>query len=120
MTRLSIQSNDVPGMNGLDIAKTLIAAALNKSPEDISGELRLFHDLGIDGDDAEELLIEVRDKHNVNFDEFNFSEYFGSEAGAGWRHVIHRWCGRFGKVVYDFKPLTVEALGRAIDYGVLK
>ncbi|MFC1773384.1 DUF1493 family protein [Pseudomonadota bacterium] len=104
----------------MDIAKKLVAESLSKKPWEISAELRLFHDLGIDGDDAEELLIEVRDKHKVNFDEFNFSEYFGSEFGAGWRHIIHRWFGRYGRVVYNFKPLTVEALGRAIDRGVLK
>jgi acyl carrier protein len=55
-------------------AKTL-AIPVNK----ISEETSLFHDLGVDGDDAQDFLNEFSRVFGVNMSKFHYSEFFGSE-----------------------------------------
>ena len=47
----------------------------------ISPETALLHDLGVDGDDADEFIIRFADEFDVDISEFQFEEYFGSEGG---------------------------------------
>ncbi len=115
-------------MNSLVLAKKIVAKYSSRKPDELSANTRLFHDLGIDGDDAEELLFEVIDEHQVNFDKFIFSDYFGGEVGAGWRHDIYKMFNFFDwpfeifgwSLADDFKPLTVKDLAIAIENGFLK
>ena len=86
-------------------------------PGDLSPNACLFHDLGIDGDSAEEILTELKDKHKVNFDKFIFSNYFCAEVGAGYRYFLYKLFRLFWKSIDDLKPLTVNGLGKAIDNG---
>ena len=104
-------------MSGLEIATRIVSNYKGMKPGDLSPNARLFHDLGIDGDSAEEILAELRDKHQVNFDKFVFSNYFGSEVGAGYRYFLYKLFRRFWKSIDELKPLTVNDLGKAIDNG---
>lgn len=42
--------------------------------------MSLFHDLGVDGDDAVDFLNEFSGYFNVSLNKFNFNEYFGAES----------------------------------------
>ena len=61
--------------NDLD---TIVAGFLGRR-EAFSDSSRLYHDLGIYGDDACEMLEEVREKFGVDFTGFDFSRYFPNE-----------------------------------------
>jgi acyl carrier protein len=91
----------------LDDVRKLVAAQSGLPIERIQPSSRLFHDLGIDGDDAEELLVAFGERFSLPIKDFPFSEYFGSEVGAGWRHLFMAVLG-IGKV--RMKPLTVQQL----------
>ena len=45
-------------------------------------ESRLFHDLGVDGDDGVDFLIAYCEKFDVPVTDIQFNMHFGSEAGA--------------------------------------
>lgn len=85
----------------------------------LAGDSRLFHDLGIDGDTAEELLIEFRDLFDVDLSQFRFNEYFGGEVGAGLRFFLMRIGEKFGINLVKLKPLTLQDLDLASREGVL-
>lgn len=72
----------------------------------IDGRSRIFHDLGIAGDDAHELLENIRAKFNVSFVGFKFERYFPDEAEALGRHIANL----FGRRGDDKAPLTVDHL----------
>jgi len=73
----------------------LIAEKTGLPPSEIMPETLLWHDLGIAGDDASELLVEYRDLFQVDMKEFNFARYFPSEIGF--------WCR-------EREPVTVRDL----------
>ena len=47
--------------------------------EEVKLNSRLLEDLGVDGEDAEELIKNFSTKFNVNIDSFIFSSYFNPE-----------------------------------------
>jgi hypothetical protein len=49
------------------------------APEKIKLESRLLHDLGINGDDAEYLLMDYSKTFHVDMSEFNFWKFFMGE-----------------------------------------
>ena len=77
----------------------LIARHTGLELERIGPADRLLHDLGIDGDDAEDLLVDFSKKFEVDMDGFNFEDFFRGE-------------GSYLKVVFgsDVLPLTVDDL----------
>lgn len=107
-------------MNGLETAIEIVSRRKGIESDKLSPDMRLFHDLAIDGDDAEELLTELRDKHQVKFDGFVFSDYFGSEVGSGYRYCLYKLFNFFGLSLDGLKALTIKDLGIAIDNGCLK
>lgn len=60
-------------------------------------------DLGITGDDAEELIIEFSKRFKVNINDFKFSDYFNSEPSI---FIASK----------NIKLLTVKNLAEAITY----
>ena len=56
----------------------------------ISTAVELYHDLQIAGDDAAELLREVKKAYGVSFQGFWFSDYFPDETSALWYSVAAR------------------------------
>jgi len=82
--------------------------------EKIGPETRLFHDLAIDGDTAEEFLTEVCRKFSLAHEGFPSPRYFGSEFGAGWRHLFIARLGLFPK---RLAPLTVSEVAEWAHNG---
>lgn len=64
------------------------------SRESLTPSTRLLHDLGIDGDDAVEILTDFGKRFGVDLSSFPFQRYFGSEVGAGIRWLVRKVHGR--------------------------
>ena len=65
-----------------DLKDWIIEMVAEKAPDqlrEISLASRLFHDLGITGDDADELLTDYVDAFQVHMTGFKFTDYFTSE-----------------------------------------
>ena len=75
--------------------------------EKIAPESRLLHDLGIDGDDANFLLIDYSKAFSVDMSGFTFDQFFRSEP-----HLFNFWKFFFGSKDH-LLPLTVEDLYRS-------
>ena len=84
------------------------------SPTGLTPSSRLLHDLGIDADDAEEVLAGFGKRFGVDFSAFPFQRYFGSELGAGGRWAVRKL---FGGDALRFAPLTVQDLIDAANQG---
>lgn len=81
----------------------------------VHGNTRLFHDLGVDGDDAVDLLTDFADRFNVDVAQFPFDEYFGPEAsGPLW--ILVAWAAGWSTTK---TPLTIGDLIRAVKVGQL-
>lgn len=78
----------------------------------LSEDCRILQDLGISGDDADEMLSEVRKAFGTRFDGFVFHDYFPSDDEAGGE----RWLRRLG-FRDDRKALTVGHLLDVIRRG---
>ena len=79
---------------------------------DVQPTSRLFHDLGIGGDDAFEMLEQVAERFGVSFSGFQFSRYFPDESealGAHWARVLHLPLRR--------ESLTVQHLAAVAERG---
>ena len=83
-------------------------------PQRLTPGTRLLHDLGIDGDDAEEILIDFAERFHVDLSAFPFSDYFGSEFGAGTRWLVRKVRG--GDAL-RLAPITVQDLLDAANCG---
>ncbi len=84
----------------------------------ITLNLSLFHDLGVDGDDAFELLKTYALKFTVDISEFRFYDYFGPEgAPTPWGFILELL---FRKQYKKKKRLTVEDLVRGVASGKLE
>jgi hypothetical protein len=81
----------------------------------IDANTKIGRDLGVDGDDAEELLQAFSKKFNVNINQFPFRDYFGPE--TAFNPVFFLWHIFFGK---KLKELTVNDLVKAAENGTLK
>ena len=95
--------------------REMAAAYSGRAPERITPNTRIFHDLALDGDDAEEFLLKLCKHFELSTEGFPFANYFGSEVGAGWRHLF---VARFG--VGTVAPLTVGELVEWAESGTFK
>jgi hypothetical protein len=82
-------------------------AEWRRVPRDrLTSDTKLNYDLGIDGDDAQELLQHLANKSGVSFAKFQYVRFFGPE-GMPWRDLIdlitrkRRW---------RLEPLTAATL----------
>ena len=82
--------------------------------ERLTPSTRLLHDLGIDGDDAVEILMEFEERFHVDLSSFSFGDHFGSELDAGPRWVVRKLLGgdEVGKL-----PITLQDLVDAANRG---
>jgi len=89
--------------------------------EKMSPETRLFHDLGVDGSDAEELLAAFEKHFHVDMQELNFHKHFGEE--AAFNPVVYLYWLLFARDQLKKVPVTLEHLhhcaakGRWIEPG---
>ena len=64
-----------------DRVKSLVAQQTAIRIEKLSLQTELGKDLGVDGDDAVELLSKFSEEFQVDLSTFQFDKYFGPEAG---------------------------------------
>ena len=57
-------------------------------PQVLTWETTLFHDLGIDGDDAVEFFEEFGTTFGVDLTDFNIENHFGSEASDPFSSIL--------------------------------
>jgi len=84
----------------------------------IKPETRLLHDLGVDGDDAGDLLQHFSARFHVDLSVFHFYSHFGPE--AGWDPIHSIYCFLFARSSQRDIPVTIQDLAEAADIGVLK
>jgi acyl carrier protein len=96
-----------------EFTSKMLAIPVNK----FSDEASLFHDLGVDGDDAIDFLDEFSRVFNVKLSKFHYSEYFGAEGTPSpWEFVK----GLLTKTHYKQKKrLRVIDLFQAANTGEL-
>jgi hypothetical protein len=91
----------------------IVARKAGTDPSKLTVKTRLLHDLGLYGDDAEELLAEIRNSLHVDFSDFAFERYFFPEAAPIW--ILPRFLRE--RATAKKEPLTVEALAEAAKAG---
>jgi hypothetical protein len=80
--------------------------------EPIQGDMRLFHDLLITGDDAYELMVNIHKTFDTKFDEFPFEGYFPNQGeGLPGKLMKMKWYQR------KWKELTFGHLLHVIEIG---
>ena len=81
----------------------------------INPKTKINGSLGVDGADADELLMALNNKYNLKIIEFDYDQYFGPELGYTpiWSEILRFGMGR------RTKALTVEELGR-VYFSALK
>ena len=96
----------------LDTVRQLAAQYSGRKIEAIGPDTRVFHDLGLDGDDAEEFLTDYCARHGLPVQSFPFSRFFGWEIGAGPRHFL---CVKLGLWPGVVKPLSIRQLASCAE-----
>jgi acyl carrier protein len=96
-------------INKQDEVIEFIAKELGISKMKLKMESRMFHDLGVDGDDAGEFIVAFSKRFDVDISDFIFNDYFGNEG-----------CNPFALFISLFnskklKPLTVAMLIEAAE-----
>ncbi len=86
------------------------------SKDKLSASKSLLYDLGIDGDDAMDLLDAYSDKFCVDMSNFKFDEYFGSEGFDFFKSLYELL---FYRKKLRLKKLTVGDLVEAAKRGRL-
>jgi hypothetical protein len=74
--------------------RMLVCRKSGLKDEVVRSESRLLHDLGITGDDAEELIVEFANSFSVDMSSFPFQRYFTGEP-VTFSHVL--WMLRLKK-----------------------
>lgn len=98
-----------------DEVKQCIAGFTGISTEILKDETSLFHDLGMDGDDAHDFIQEFASRFQVDLTDFVFSDYFGAEAAI---HPLTLLTGVLGlSATQQFKRLEVKCLIKAALRG---
>jgi hypothetical protein len=88
----------------------LIESAIGLLPEGDTGKMSLYHDLGIWGDDADELLEAYADKFGVEIAPFRWTDYFPNEGNPVWELLKNLFRAR-----KEYKRLTIADLQRGIE-----
>ena len=78
----------------------------------VNAQTRVYHDLGIGGDDAWEMLGKIASGSALDFSGFVFSRYFPDETEVFGEHVAKAF-GRRSKR----QPLTVQHLASVVELG---
>ena len=101
-------------MAELEDVQQFLCEGCRVSRQSVTASTRLLHDLGIDGDDAIEILTDFGKRFGVDFSSFSFERYFGSELGAGIRWLVRKV---HGADAIRFPPITLQDLLDAANRG---
>lgn len=91
-----------------------ISEELRVKTDELLSDTSLFHDLGVDGDDAADFLFAYSKKFGVNCDNFKFDDHFGNEASLSIGSLLSKGLNKSSK-----KRLTVGKLIKAAESGSL-
>jgi acyl carrier protein len=97
--------------------KEFLSDQLSVPLDRLNDDVSFFHDLGVDGDDASDLLVVYAKKFDVNIDDFPINEYFGAELPLTPLHLLERLSGKSKQV--KLKRLTVKNLIDGVFEGKL-
>ena len=101
-------------MIGFEEIRDFLVEQCSIRKDKIKPHSRLFHDLAIDGDDFDELILGFSTRFKVDLDGVVLDNYWRSEIGAGWRHIIFTVSGeRWPRI----NPFTVQMLIEAANTG---
>jgi len=89
---------------------------LNPYEAEVTAETRIYHDLNVYGDDAEEFLVAYAEMFNVNLSCFVFSDYFPDEGFPFISEILRIILFRPKK---RYKELSVGKLEAGITTGFL-
>jgi hypothetical protein len=89
----------------------------NPQKRKVNEDTRVYQDLNVYGDDADEFLMKYSEMFNVNLKFFNFTDYFPSEGDPILSELVRMIRLRPKK---QLKELTVRKLLEGIQKGVLK
>ena len=78
----------------------------------IIGSTRIYHDLGIAGDDMDDLFVEIQNEFGTSFNKFDFKNYCPNDLDAFIDHVTFK-IGLGGK----WDPFTVDHLVQVVKSG---
>jgi len=93
-----------------------IADFLSVDRSSLNEHTKLYADLRLDGDDAEEFLLGFSNQFNVDLSEFDFNKHFGEE--AGFNPFYYLYCLFFNRQLMTFDEITLKDLQSAIDNGM--
>ena len=78
-----------------DLEKRVVAAIADQTRcplAQLSPQTDLFRDLGVDGDDARDLLLRLGEEFEIDLEKVRFGRHFGPEAGFNpLAMVLPRW-----------------------------
>ena len=80
---------------------------------ELSLESRLLQDLGVDGDDASELLCDFAAQARVDLSSLTFDDHFRGEPTL--LSAVAPW--RYKRLFYAKKPITIRDLVHAAEQG---
>lgn len=86
---------------------------LGVAPEELHDRTRLFHDLEMAGDDANDFLEGIHRRFGTSFREFDFESYFPGEHDAFWFFHLRR----FKWVARQKQDLTLGHLIKVVQAG---
>ena len=101
-------SNEIP----FEQVRDFLAERWRVRPQELKPSTRLLHDLGIDADDAGEILAEFSERFGVDMSSFSFDHHFGTELDAGIRWVARKV---FGQGATGKRPVTIQDLVEAAN-----
>ena len=116
MTKIKIRKGNVMPNSFEEEVVMFLSDHLSIAPDKLTRSTRLFHDLGIDGDDAVELIESFSDRFSVDIADFEFSRYFGEEAAVTPLSIFRI----FFHGTKDIRPLSVESLILAVQKNKLQ
>lgn len=91
----------------------LVAEQAGVSPSRLTATTRIGEDLGVDGDDASDLLAEFACRFHVDLTGFQFSRHFGPE--AGWDPFSALYGLLTGRSRTE--PITIGQLAESAEKG---
>ncbi|MBX9879871.1 MAG: DUF1493 family protein [Candidatus Obscuribacterales bacterium] len=115
----------------IERVKAFLEIEVNANRAELTSATRLFHDLGVTGDEASDLLVHFQKEFNVDIKDFSFDDHFTWEVPLLWPIVPFYWPlllnSSFRKQVFRSRkrtdsmliPLTVADLANAAKTGRL-
>jgi len=89
----------------------------NPSKKPVTKNTRLYHDMNVYGDEADELITAYSKKFNVDISAFRFSDYFPVEGDSFLYNLIR---GILRKPKKELKEFPIKNLQEGIENKVLK